>query len=54
MDKIEIEPVPPVPPADDTPELRLADLMGFGVMITRDGKRVDPLDFYVNRPNPQP
>lgn len=39
---------------DDTPELRLADIMNFGVLITRDGKRVDPLDFYVNPPSAKP
>ena len=34
----------------DSPELQVQDIMRFGVFITRDGKRVDPLDFYPTLP----
>lgn len=47
---LEVEPVPPRSEAEDTPELRVADIMNYGVLITRDGKRVDPQDLYVQRP----
>lgn len=50
MDKIEVEPVPPLPECEDTPELRAHDLLGYGMLILRDGKRIDPQMVYHQRP----
>lgn len=38
----------------DRAELLMADLTAFGMMVTRDGKRVDPMDFYTPTSLPYP